>query len=150
MHANRIGVAVVAFFLTLSIFAYIFTFIPSSQEEKFTIPLYTNSPLTKKEIEEIIKKDKVLVIYIWSFDCENCGDYENNLLQLLNEFNGSVYLNSLNTYDYPNLPYLDIPYLIIMGKNGKKEFKINLPNSTELKEDICYLFENPPENCKNA
>lgn len=147
MKSNKIGVVIIALIFSLSSFAYLFTF-TGSVETNLSIAPYTTTPLNQEDIMKIIKKDKVLAIYIWSFDCKNCEDYENELLKLVENFNGTFYLNSLNTYYYPDIPILDIPYLKIIGKNGEKEFKLDLPDIQEIKEVVCSLFENEPKECE--
>ena len=143
---NKLGVVLVTFIFSFSSFAYLLS-IGGGEEVNLNIAPYTNKPLKQSDIMKILRKDDVFIMYVWSFDCENCEEYENELINLMEKFNGRVYLNSLNTYYYPDIPILDIPYLKIIGRNGEKEFKITLPNATELEENICSLFENMPEMC---
>ncbi len=145
MKLNKLAVILVALIFGFSSFAYLLAPAP---KHALVMPLYTQTPLKEKDIAKIIEKDKVLAIYIWSFDCENCEQYENELLKLVESFNGSFYLNSLNTYYYPDIPILDLPYLKLIGKKGVRELSINLPNATELKEEICSLFEKEPKMCR--
>ncbi len=142
---NKLAVIIVALIFCFSSFAY---FLAPPPQRVPTIPLYTQTPLEEKDIAKIVESDKVLAVYIWSFDCENCEEYESELLKLVESFNGTFYLNSLNTYYYPDIPILDLPYLKLIGKKGVREFSVNLPNATELKKEICSLFEKEPKVCE--
>jgi thiol-disulfide isomerase/thioredoxin len=125
--------------LSLSILSY-----ASEQRE---IPIYLRRPLTQEEISEIVKRDHVVVEYIWNYDCETCLEYEDMLRDMAYKFNGSVTVVALDTFNYPNIPILDLPYLRVIGKKNVEEFKIDIPNETEVREIICNAFEKPPTQC---
>ncbi|HIQ50238.1 MAG TPA: hypothetical protein EYH56_03535 [Nanoarchaeota archaeon] len=149
MKINKLGALLVAFLFGFSSVAYVLSF-TATEKEEFYLPRFITYPLTQENINKIIEKDKVVIVYIWSFDYKECEEYENKLLELVENFNNSVYLNSINTYYYPEIPILDIPYLKIIGKNGEKEFKLKLPELNEVKKEICALFETQPKECENV
>ena len=78
-----------------------------------------------------------MILYYWDGDCEKCYDYENSLKELVENYNGSVILDSMDTYSFPDIPYLKLPKIIILG-NGKKEFD-ELVNKTEIENAICEV-----------
>ena len=149
MKTNKLGALLVAFLFSFSSVAYILSFTESAEEE-FYLPRYTTYPLSEENINKIIERNGAVIVYIWSFDCKECEEYEIKLLELVENFNNSVYLNSINTYYHAEIPVLDIPYLKIIGKNGKKEFKLKLPDIHEVKREICALFETKPKECENV
>lgn len=123
-----------------------YVFLPSENETK-NYPVFMTYQPEKKVIERFLRRDNVLLTYVWSYDCEKCIEYEQNLSELAQEFKGKLRVISLNTEQYPNLPILDIPYIRIIGQKGKKEFKEKLVEIKMLKKEICSLFSSPPEIC---
>ncbi len=132
--------------LFFSIISYSLMFITPENNE-IEIPIYVRTPLSEKEISQIVERNGVLVQYFWSYDCEDCYEYELELRDIVYSFNGSVILEALDTYNYPDLPYLDLPYLRIIGSDVKEFVGSDIPNSTEVKRIICDTFFTPPPVC---
>ncbi len=120
--------------LVLSILSYVFIFVTPAHKANYGI--YIRSYLSEKEINEILDEKKVLILYYWDYECEECYDYEEELKNLAYEFNGSVILDSVNTYEYPQIPYLDLPKIIILGKY-KIDYTKKLPEISKIKKDVC-------------
>ncbi len=143
MDSKNIATIVMAVLLFLSILSYASIFITPKKGKE--IPIYFRKPLTDEEINQITKEGKVLILYYWNYDCDKCYNYELNLRDLVETFNGSVVLDAMDTYNFPDIPYLDLPYIVVIG-NGKKEYH-ELVNISEIKNDICNLSFEKPKNC---
>ncbi len=115
--------------------------------QKSNYPVFMTYQPEKKVLERFLREDDVLLTYVWSYDCEKCIEYEQNLSELADKFKGRLRVISLNTEQYPNLPILDIPYIYIIGQKGKKVFKDKLIGLNELEKEICNLYSHPPEIC---
>jgi len=136
--------------LGLSTLSYaVSVFLPSAPAEE-NISVYNRFPLSEGEIEKLVKRDKVVLFYFWSFDCDECYDFDMYLQDLAAEFNNSLIVVSLDTYNYPDIPYLDLPVIKIMSKNGYREFNLTLPSKEELKQVICDFLNYASPACERS